>query len=93
LQQCAATSDGGTFEPDLNLTDGQPHQVALDAVDFDSGSRIERIDAATHAVLDTRTPTAFGTGHYVVWTIRGHVIFRVTRTAGVNAVLSGIFID
>ena len=51
------------------------------------------IDAATQAVLDTRTPTAFGTCHYVVWTIAGHVIVRVTRTAGVNAVLSGMFID
>lgn len=47
----------------------------------------------TGVVLDTRTLTNFGNGQYVVWTISGHVIVRVTRMAGINAVASGIFID
>ncbi len=84
-----------TFDLDLNLTDGLPHQVALYAVDFDSGGRVQRIDvldAVTGAVLDTRTMSDFVNGQYVVWTITGHVIFRVTRTAGVNAVISGLFV-
>ena len=86
---------GDTFDLDLNLTDGLPHQVALYAVDFDSGGRVQRIDvldAVTGAVLDTRTMSEFVNGQYVVWTITGHVIFRVTRTAGVNAVISGLFV-
>lgn len=84
-----------TFDLDLNLTDGQPHQVALYAVDFDSADRLERIDvldAGTGAVLDTRTVGNFVNGRYMIWTITGHVIFRVTRTSGANAVISGLFI-
>jgi hypothetical protein len=57
LQQCAATSDGGTSELDLNLTDGQPHKIALYAVDFDAAGRVEQIeviDSANQAMLDTR---------------------------------------
>ena len=84
-----------TFDLDLNLTDGLPHQVALYAVDFDSNGREQRIDvldAATGAVLDTRTISDFVNGKYLVWTITGHVIFRVTRTAGANAVISGLFV-
>ena len=73
-----------------------PHQIALYAVDYDGGSRTERIevlDAVTGAVLDTRTRTSCGGGQYVVWTISGHVIVRVTRMAGINSVASAIFID
>ena len=83
------------FDLDLNLTDGLPHQVALYAVDFDSADRVERIDvldAATGIALDTRTVSEFGSGRYLVWTITGHVIFRVIRTGGFNAVISGLFI-
>ena len=88
-------SDSG-FDLDLHLTDGSPHQVALYAVDFDAAGREQRIDvldAATGVVLDTRMVGGFGSGRYLVWTITGHVIFRVTRTAGANAVISGLFID
>jgi glucose/arabinose dehydrogenase len=86
----------GTFTLDLNLTDASPHQVALYGVDWDAGSRAERIDvldAASNAVLDTRTLTNFGNGQYLVWAVTGHTIFRVTLTGGVNAVISGFFID
>lgn len=91
----AAWYDSQALTIDLHLTDGAPHQVALYAVDFDDAGRSERvdvIDAGTNTVLDTRLLTQFGGGQYAVWTISGHVIFRVTRTAGANAVISGLFI-
>ena len=35
----------------------------------------------------------FASGEYLVWTISGNVLITITRTAGVNAVLSGLFFD
>lgn len=92
----AAAWYGSVFSFDVNLTDGQPHQVALYLVDWDSSSRGQRfdiLDAATQAVLDTRTVSGFNGGRYVVWTLTGHVTIRVTRTAGSNAVVSAVFFD
>ncbi len=79
---------------DVNLTDGKSHQIALYCLDWDNAGRSERIDvldAGTGTVLDTRTVTGFNSGQYLVWNISGHVVVRVTMTAGANAVVSGIF--
>jgi hypothetical protein len=86
----------GAFTIDVNLTDGQAHQVALYAVDWDGLSRAERVDVvnvATGAILDTQNLSSFQNGKYLVWRISGHVQFRVTRTGSDNAVVSGIFFD
>jgi len=85
-----------SFVHDLNFIDGLSHQVALYVLDWDASSRIERIDvldAATGAVLDTRTVSGFTGGQYFVWTVRGHVIVRVSWISAVNAVGSGLFFD
>ena len=87
---------GGSFTLDLALTDGSPHQVALYAVDWDIRSRAERIDvldAATNALLDTRTLANFDNGQSLIWTVTGHVVFRVMLTGGVNPIISGLFIE
>ncbi len=80
---------------DLNLTDGNPHQVALYFVDWDSGGargeRVDVLDPSTNSVLDTRSINGFQGGQYLVWNLKGHVTLKVTRTAGANAVVSGIF--
>jgi len=101
LQKAASTTDrlaatwyGDTFAIDLNLTDGLTHRVALYVVDWDSTSRSETIevrDAATNALLDSQTVAGFNGGRYVIWNVKGHVTVRVTKTTGVNAVLSGLF--
>jgi hypothetical protein len=86
---------GTVFDLNLNLADGQPHEVALYALDWDTTARSERIDvldAATNAVLDTRTVTGFSGGRYLVWTVTGNVKFRVTRLGGLNGVISAVFI-
>jgi hypothetical protein len=84
------------FSIDLNLTDGATHQVALYVVDWLTGGRAETItvtDAATAALLNSQSVTSFVTGQYLVWNVQGHVKITITRSAGPNAVLSGIFLD
>src|SRR5262249_48502598 len=84
-----------SFNIDVNLTDGNTHQVAIYCVDWDNRGRAERIDvldAQTGAVLDTHTISSFATTpEYLVWNLKGHVIIRATLTGGANAVISGIF--
>jgi hypothetical protein len=84
-----------SFTIDVNFTDGNPHQLALYALDWDSQGRSESIqilDATTGAVLDnTRTISNFTNGIYATWTISGHVTINVTVTSGANAVISGAF--
>ena len=78
----------------VNITDGQSHQVALYAVDWDNGGRsemIQVIDTATGKVLDSRTISSFQNGVYLVWNVSGNVTFKVVNTSNTNAVLSGLF--
>jgi hypothetical protein len=82
------------FTVDVTVTDGRDHAVALYVVDWNragAGERIDVLDAATGAVLDTRTADAFGGGRYLVWTVRGAVRFRITNTGAENALLSALF--
>jgi hypothetical protein len=81
---------------DLNFNDGRTHQFALYQMDWDHLGRqqtVEIVDAPSGTVIDTRTVSAFSPGQYLVWRLRGHVLIRVTRTAGPNAVISGFFFD
>lgn len=83
-----------TFDFDVNFLDGNSHQFAIYAIDWDSQGRAETIqilDANTNAVLDTRQISNFTNGIYLVWNISGHVIVNVTETVGPNAVVSGVF--
>jgi hypothetical protein len=82
-----------SFSIDVNITDGNVHQVALYAMDWDSKGRaqsIQVVNAATSAVLDSRTLSGFANGVYLVWNLSGHVTIKVTSTGGPNAVVSGL---
>jgi hypothetical protein len=84
---------GTNFAIDLNLTDGNLHQVGIYCVDFDNWARVQRVDildSSTGNVLDSRTVSAFQGGRYLVWNMSGHVKIQLT-TLAVNAVVSGIF--
>src|SRR5262249_28864626 len=74
-------------------TDGQTHRFALYLLDWDKAGRSERIDVldATGAVVDSRTVSNFSNGVYLAWNVKVHVRFRITRLAGPNAVVSGLF--
>ena len=93
-----------SFDIDVNLTDGEAHEVTLYALDWDAvvgagiqrrDERIDVIDPASNTVLATETLTSF-LGEYVSFSISGSVIIRVTNLAppgpsSSNAVVSGIF--
>jgi hypothetical protein len=90
----AAWYAGDGFSIDVNLTDGQTHQVALYQLDWDNGGRGERIDildADTGALLDSHTTSSFADGQYLVWNLSGHLTVRVTNLFGDNAVAGGLF--
>jgi hypothetical protein len=93
---CWYSGGGTTFTIDINLTDGQAHDLALYFLDWLNGGRVETvqiIDATTDAVLDTETVSSFGGGEYLQWQVSGHLVINVTATVGANAVISGIFLD
>ncbi len=85
---------GSSFSLSVNFTDGNSHELALYAVDWDDRGRSETIqitDANTQAVLDTETVSGFDGGTYAVWNISGSVNVSVTAITGPNAVISGVF--
>jgi hypothetical protein len=87
---------GSSFNVSVNLTDGQTHKVSFYLLDWDSGGRAESIDVldgASGAVLHTVSESAFTSGKYVSWDVKGNVTFRFTRTAGNNALVNGMFFD
>jgi VCBS repeat-containing protein len=89
-----------SFTIDVNFTDGAQHRIGLYLLDWDSylGGRSERLDvldAATGAVLDTRSVSNFSAGLYLTWNLKGHAQVRVTNTgpSGNTCVASGLFFD
>jgi len=84
------------FDIDIAFSDTRVHQVALYMVDWDSDTRKQKIqvmDVATSNVLDDREVSTFTGGQYVVWNLSGHVVIKITRVAGANAVVSGLFLN
>src|SRR5207237_846913 len=85
-----------TFNIDLNFTDGITHRVAAYVMDWDNAGRSEKfdiVDLSNSSVLNTMQVSSFSTGKYLVWDLRGKVRSRVTRTAGSNAIVEGLFFD
>lgn len=86
----------GAFSIDLDLADGQIHRVALFCVDWDTAARrqtIQILEAGTGAILNTQSISDFHGGQYLAWNLAGHVVIRITRNGGLNAVVSGLFFD
>ncbi|HJZ70189.1 MAG TPA: fibronectin type III domain-containing protein [Vicinamibacterales bacterium] len=92
----AAVWYGGRYTLHLNVSDGRIHRIALYVVDWDSEGRsetIEMLDAASGAVLDSRTIEGFAGGQYWIWNVGGDVTIRVTSTNATDAEVSAIFFD
>lgn len=85
----------GSMTVDLPITDGKTHELAVYCLDWDNVGRSQTLEILNlaGAVLDTRTVSAFSSGAWVVWQVSGHVRLRVTRVAGMNAVVSGLFFN
>jgi hypothetical protein len=89
-----------SFTVDVNLSDGQVHDLELYLLDWDNMGRSERVqvsDASSGTVLDTRTVASFQSGLYLDYAVSGHVRITLTNlnTANpqANAVLSALFLD
>ena len=95
----AACWDSGTsFTVDVNLTDGQAHDIALYVDDWDNKNRSEQIqisDALTGTILDTERISSFSGGAYLDWQVSGNIVITVTNLggAGTNAIVNGLFLD
>jgi DNA-binding CsgD family transcriptional regulator len=75
-----------SFTITVTILDGQPHQVAFWAMDYDKQGRTETINGVQLA--------SFQSGAYVVFTVSGNATFTITHgTGGPNAVVDGIFFD
>ena len=62
-----------SFTVDVDLTDGQTHDLELYFLDWDSTARSEQIqisNAGTGAVLNTETVSSFHSGVYLNWTVQ-----------------------
>ena len=77
--------------------DGVARQVSLYLLDWDTpnlrAQRIDVLDPATGAVLDSREVSGFQNGVYLSWTVTTPVSFRISQASGWNVVLSGVFVD
>ncbi|HTU93140.1 MAG TPA: hypothetical protein VMF69_23880, partial [Gemmataceae bacterium] len=85
-----------SFTININITDGQTHQLALYLLDWPNQGRSEQvqiIDAATGTVLSTQTASNFQKGEYLVWNVSGDIEIQITDLSGPNAVVSGLFFD
>ena len=84
------------FTVDVNLADGQTHNLELYFVDWTNSGRAEQVQisvAGTGKVLDTETISSFSSGVYLDWKVSGNLVITITRQAGANAVLNGVFLD
>src|SRR5262249_16983254 len=84
------------FTMDINLADGNGHDVSVYCLDWDGAGRVDTsaiLDGVSGAVLDTGTVTGFGSGVYVSWHLTGHVIVQITGAGGAGAGASGVFFD
>jgi len=105
LQQAAANSTNrlagvwyspSSFSLDMNLTDGNTHQVALYLLAWLNPTLVETVtitDAVNGNTLDTRSVSSLSNGDYEVYNISGHVKITITVTTGKNGVISAFFFD
>ena len=92
----AAWYSSTSFTVDVNLTDGQTHDLTLYAVDWNTQNRselIQIVNASTGSVLDSRRISSFSEGIYLQWAVSGNIKVVVTDVGGPDAVLSGLFFD
>jgi hypothetical protein len=83
-----------SFTIDVNITDARSHRIAFYCIDWSAAGRVQTIDLldpATGSVLDTRNVSSFAAGQYLIWDITGYVRFRLSRRAGPNAIVNGLF--
>jgi hypothetical protein len=85
-----------SFTVDVNLTDGQSHDLELYLLDWDNQGRTEQVqisNASTGEVLSTQMVSSFQSGVYLNYVVSGNILITVTKGTGTSNVLSGLFLD
>ena len=81
---------------DVDLTDGQTHDLELYFLDWDEQGRVEQVqisNANNGQVLNTQMVSSFQSGVYEDYVVSGNVVITITKVAGTSNVLSGLFLD
>ncbi|MGH7176873.1 MAG: hypothetical protein ACREJC_05795, partial [Tepidisphaeraceae bacterium] len=92
----AAWTSTSSFVLELNFNDNQTHRVSLYFQDYGDKGRMQKIefyDPASGNMLSQHAITDFSRGKFMTWEVSGHVKVKITRVAGPNAVVSGVFVD
>ncbi|HTG43343.1 MAG TPA: chitobiase/beta-hexosaminidase C-terminal domain-containing protein, partial [Verrucomicrobiae bacterium] len=92
----AACAYGSSFYYDIDLRDGKTHTVSLYCLDWEQAGRVQTVeifDPLTQSVLHSYTLSSFSNGVYLKYAVEGRLLVRLTRKAGPNAVVSGVFVD
>jgi hypothetical protein len=78
-----------------NIYDTNLHALSLYFLDYDSGSRAQKIElfGPDGTLRDQFTLGSFQSGRYLTLGIQGEIQIRITRVDGPNAIISGIFLD
>jgi hypothetical protein len=80
----------------FQFQDNNAHQVSFYFVDYDRAGREQRLeilDQTTGNRIEAATISDFENGVWVSYNLKGRVTAKLTRLAGPNAVLSGVFFD
>jgi hypothetical protein len=80
----------------LTPPDTQPYCVSLYVLDYDRNGRANRIELSDEAGVLAGCETSEqenARGIYLSWSVTGPVRVRLTKKAGFNVALSGVFID
>ncbi len=83
-----STNNTPSFSINVNITDGQTHDLELYFLDYTNAGRAETVqisDATTGTVLDTETVSSFSKGVYLQWKVSGDIVITLTKTAGPSA--------
>ena len=84
----------------MSAPDNEPYRLTLYLMDYDirrGGERGVKLTLKTRdgKPLDVRraAPAETGKGVYLTWTVTGSVIVEAAKTEGINAAVSGLFVD
>ena len=90
----AAVYAASAITVDAALPTGVTNTISLYFMEPGGGraQRVDVFDPATGILIDSQYLPALTNGSYLTWNVNGPVRFQVVRTAGANALLSGIFL-
>ena len=70
------------------------YQLALYFLDWDSYSRVVKVDVTDITGTQTRSVSSFHNGVYEIFNVNGGLVtIHLTKTGGANSVISGVFLD